>query len=177
MGVSFSDIGRITEMDKRFEDRKKVIYQFMQDDLYVPMKQKEIAVVLGVPREDREELKEVLKALEAEGKITVSKRGKYSISREKRLTGLFRANLKGFGFVTVDGEESDIYIGADQTAGAMDGDTVEIALLKTEGGGHREGKVIKILERGIHKVVGLYQVSAGKKYGFVLPDNPKLFKR
>ena len=176
MGVSFSDIGRITEMDKRFEDRKKVIYQFMQDDRYVPMKQKEIAVVLGVPREDREELKEVLKALEAEGKITVSKRGKYSISREKRLTGLFRANLKGFGFVTVDGEESDIYIGADQTAGAMDGDTVEIALLKTEGGGHREGKVIKILERGIHKVVGLYQVSAGKKYGFVLPDNPKLFK-
>ena len=97
MGVSFSDIGRITEMDKRFEDRKKVIYQFMQDDLYVPMKQKEIAVVLGVPREDREELKEVLKALEAEGKITVSKRRKYSISKEKRLTGLSRANLNGFG--------------------------------------------------------------------------------
>lgn len=172
----FSDIGRITEMDKIFEDRKKMVYRFMQDDLYIPMKQKEIAAVLQVPRENKEELKEVLKALEMEGKITVSKRGKYSVSKEKHLTGLFRANQKGFGFVTAEGEASDIYIGADQTAGAMDGDRVEIILLKAEGRGHREGKVIRILDRGVKKVVGLYQVSAGKKYGFVLPDHPKVFQ-
>ena len=162
------------ETDRNFEKRKKVIYQFMQDELYVPMKLKEIAAVLRISREEKEELRAVLNELETEGKISLSKRGKYSISKEKHLTGCFRANLKGFGFVTVEDEASDIYIGAEYTGGAMDGDTVEIALLKTDGPGHREGKVTKILKRGITKVVGLYQPGAGKKYGFVIPDNQKI---
>ena len=37
-------------MDQTFEKRKKVIYDFICDDLYVPMKIKEIAVVLQIPR-------------------------------------------------------------------------------------------------------------------------------
>ena len=121
------------ETDRNFEKRKKVIYQFMQDELYVPMKLKEIAAVLRISREEKEELRAVLNELETEGKISLSKRGKYSISKEKHLTGCFRANLKGFGFVTVEDEASDIYIGAEYTGGAMDGDTVEIALLMTDG--------------------------------------------
>ena len=38
-------------MDQTFEKRKKVIYDFICDDLYVPMKIKEIAVVLQIPRD------------------------------------------------------------------------------------------------------------------------------
>ena len=33
-------------MDDTFEKRKKIIYEFMCDDLYVPMKLKELAVLL-----------------------------------------------------------------------------------------------------------------------------------
>ena len=50
-------------MDQTFEKRKKVIYDFICDDLYVPMKIKEIAVVLQIPREQRDELKDILDAL------------------------------------------------------------------------------------------------------------------
>ena len=50
-------------MDQTFEKRKKVIYDFICDDLYVPMKIKEIAVVLQIPREQRDDLKEVLDTL------------------------------------------------------------------------------------------------------------------
>ena len=49
-------------MDQTFEKRKKVIYGFICDDLYVPMKIKEIAVILQIPKEQRQELKEVLDA-------------------------------------------------------------------------------------------------------------------
>lgn len=35
------------ETDRNFEKRKKVIYQFMQDELYVPMKLKEIMLFFG----------------------------------------------------------------------------------------------------------------------------------
>ena len=41
-------------MDQTFEKRKKVIYDFMRDDLYVPMKIKDIAILLQIPGEQRE---------------------------------------------------------------------------------------------------------------------------
>ena len=61
-------------MDQAFEKRKKVIYDFICDDFYVPMKAKEIAAVLQVSKEDRDALRLVLEALVEEGKITLSKR-------------------------------------------------------------------------------------------------------
>ena len=65
-------------MENLFEKRKKVVYDFICDDFYVPMKIKEIAMILQIPREQRDELKAILDTLEAEGKISLSKRGKYS---------------------------------------------------------------------------------------------------
>ena len=65
------------------QERKKTIYQFICDDLYVPMKAKEIAAVLSVPKEIRKELQEVLDALVAEGKIEVTSKGKYIKSEGK----------------------------------------------------------------------------------------------
>ena len=50
-------------MDQTFEKRKKVIHDFISDDVYVPMKIKEIAAVLQIPREQRDELKKVLDSL------------------------------------------------------------------------------------------------------------------
>ena len=79
-------------MDQTFEKRKKVIYDFICDDLYVPMRIREIAAVLQIPREQRDELKEVLDALVDEGKISLSKRGKYSRGQSVRLKGVFQAN-------------------------------------------------------------------------------------
>ena len=48
--------------DKTFEERKKIIYEFISDPHYVPMKQKELAVILQVAKEDREELSRALGA-------------------------------------------------------------------------------------------------------------------
>ena len=81
-------------MEHTFEKRKKVIYDLICDDLYVPMKLKEIAMLLQIPREQRNELKEVLEALEADGKIYVSKKGKYVKGQPQYLKGIFQANLR-----------------------------------------------------------------------------------
>ena len=59
-------------MDQTFEKRKKIIYEFICDDLYVPMKLKELAILLQVPKEQKDELKKVMDALEAEGKVHLS---------------------------------------------------------------------------------------------------------
>ena len=57
-------------MDKAsFEKRKKVIYDLICDSFYIPMKFKELAMLLQVPKEQRDELRQVLEALEMEGKV------------------------------------------------------------------------------------------------------------
>lgn len=161
-------------MDKTFEKRKKVIYDLICDDLYTPMKFKELAMLLQVPKEKRDELRQILEALESEGKIYLSKRGKYCRGEAKRLTGIFRASLKGFGFVVVEGEEQDIYIAEEDTNTAMDQDEVEVVITREPDGRSREGKIVRIVNRALTKVVGLYQVRKGKSYGFVIPDNQRL---
>lgn len=161
-------------MDKTFEKRKKVIYDLICDDLYTPMKFKELAMLLQVPKERRDELRQILEALEAEGKIYLSKRGKYCRGEAKRLTGIFRASLKGFGFVVIEGEEQDIYIAEEDTNTAMDQDEVEVVITREPDGRSREGKIVRIVNRALTKVVGLYQVRKGKSYGFVIPDNQRL---
>ena len=153
------------------EKRKKVIYDFICDDLYVPMKAKEIAVVLNVPKTQKHELMEVLDALLADGKVELTGKGKYIKSNGKFLTGTFTAHPRGFGFVTVEGEEEDIFIPADQTNGAFHMDTVQVAIARTSGGKRKEGTVVKIVARGTTQLVCTYEKS--KTFGFAVPDNQR----
>ena len=158
-------------MSNKYEQRKKMIYDFMCDNMYVPMKIKELAIVLGVKKEQRPELEAILAGLMAEGRIECSKRGKYSKSEIKKMTGTFTAHPKGFGFVSVEGETEDIFIPESKVNGAMHMDTVEITVSPVTTGRRREGTVVKILERGMKQVVCTYEQS--KTFGFAVPDNPK----
>jgi len=157
---------------KTFEEHKKLILEFMRDGLYVPMKEKELAIILQTEPEDRAELKAVLNSLLSDGSITISKRGKYSVQEVKPVVGTFISNQKGFGFVEVEGQEEDYFIPAEYTGGAFHQDTVEIALLKRSDGKRQEAKIVRIVERGMKEVVGTFQKS--KTFGFVIPDNQKL---
>ena len=47
-------------MDELFEKRKKIIYEFICDEFYVPMKLKELSMLLQVPKDQKGELKAVM---------------------------------------------------------------------------------------------------------------------
>lgn len=174
---AYSYVQKLGEkMDQTFEKRKKIIYEFICDDMYVPMKLKELAILLQVPKEQRSELKAVMDALEAEGKVHVSQKGKYLKGAGRTLCGVYQAHPRGFGFVTIEGETDDIFIPEKETNGALHGDTVEILLTASPEGKRKEGKIVKITERGTAKIVGLYQVAKGKHYGFVIPDNQRFLQ-
>lgn len=156
---------------KLFDDRKKMIYEFVCDELYVPMKAKEMAVVLQVPKNQRGELLEVLDALVKECKLSVSKKGKYTKYEGQIRVGVYTGNAKGFGFVSVDGQEEDYYIAAENRGGAVHMDQVQIEPLKQQGGRRKEAKILRVLSHGLKRLVGVYESS--KNYGFVVPDNQK----
>ncbi len=153
------------------EERKKTIYQFICDEFYVPMKAKEMAVVLSVPKSQRSELQEVLDALVMDGRIEVTSKGKYIKTEGKYLTGTFTAHARGFGFVSIEGEEEDIFIPESQVHGAFHMDTVQVAITSENTGRRREGTITKIISRGTTRIVCTYEKS--KTFGFAVPDNPK----
>ena len=49
--------------ETQFENRKETVYRLICDARYEPMKLKELAVLLEIPRERRQELLEILEAL------------------------------------------------------------------------------------------------------------------
>lgn len=167
------------------EQRKQILTELMDDKAYVPMKAKELAILLNIPKSQREDLMEVLNALVAEGRIGVSKKGKYGKAETFSVNGIFSGHPKGFGFVTVEGMEQDVFIPEDKTGAALHGDRVQIVVEHDSrmsgsrsgmgsGGRRAEGAVIRVLEHANQEIVGYYQKN--KNFGFVIPDNQKLAK-
>lgn len=164
-------------MGKSFEEREQMILDLFSDKHYMPMKEKELAVLLQVEPADREVLKAVLQSLLKKNKIQMNKRGKYSLfdgrSRETDLlTGTFISNARGFGFVEVEGQEEDFFIGESNVHGAFHLDEVQIRPLKNSHGRRKEAEVVTVLARGMNTIVGTFE--ACKSYGFVIPDNQKV---
>ena len=157
------------------DKRKKVILDLVGEDFYVPMKEKELAVMLQVSKQDRPELNRILNELLAEGKLSITKKGKFVKAKhaDKELIGTFISHPKGFGFVEIDGRQEDLYIPENCVNGAFHNDTVKVALLSGKSGKRQEAQVIEIIARGMKHVVGTFDKSS-KNFGFVVADNTKI---
>ncbi len=180
-GGAFCVNGGEVKMNKElFEERKRILLDVIGSREYKPMKLKELAILLNVPKSDRDELAYVLDELVKEGKVFLSKKGKYDKYRatdENIVIGEFTGNKRGFGFVSAEGLEEDIFIPESMTHGAFHKDIVEVMIKpykQTGEGRKKEGEVIKIISRGIKEVIGTYQKS--KNFGFVVADNLRFDK-
>ncbi|MBP3602922.1 MAG: ribonuclease R [Lachnospiraceae bacterium] len=158
------------------ERRKNLICELVEDELYVPMKEKELAIFMQVKPEERADLKQVLEELLAEGRLQITKRGKYLKGDGKKqdgeLIGTFISNSRGFGFVEIEGREQDLFIPESGVNGAFHKDKVQVELLNEQRGKRPEAKVVAILEHALTQVVGTFEKS--KTFGFVIPDNDKM---
>ncbi len=88
------------------------------------------------------------------------------------LQGKFIGHERGFGFVKVSDEIPDIFIAKNNKKDAMNGDIVEVRILKEKHGVHNEGAIINVVERNTKQVVGTFEKS--KNFGFVIPDDNQL---
>ena len=97
--------------------------------------------------------------------------------------GVFSSSKSGFGFVTVEGEERDIFIPDGKTRGAVDGDRVLIVYHKYTsftGESKTEGRVADIISYGRKTVIGTVEAEripghrkGGKRF-ILVPDDSKI---
>ncbi len=145
------------------ETLKHKILSLIQRKDYVPLKRSALAKQLEVGEDSYPEFSAALKDLQSTGKISLGPKNLILLpSMSNRVTGTFRANARGFGFVIPleAMREGDLFIGPHDTGNAMDGDMVVAKIVKKgqRGGQARiAGVITDILERGHSRFVGILQ--------------------
>lgn len=129
---------------------------------------RELLVSCGIKTKSQHEFRECLRYLEAKGVIIDRKIKIYHTSCLKlKEATVIRIN-KTFGFVKLTEDDSEVFIPGKYFMGAMPGDTVLVAPIKSRGESP-EGEIVKILSFGKAEFVGtLRKTKAGY---YVVPDS------
>ena len=152
------------------EEQEQKILQLLKDENYKPMKPKEIAMLMRVPKNEYNDFLNVLGNLELNLKIQKNRKNQYRIVEKVYYDGIYRKHSKGFGFVKIESDEDEIYISKDNSLNALNGDRVLIEIIEEKNKLKKaEGKIVKILKHEKNTVVGIFQNN--KNFGFVVPDD------
>lgn len=152
------------------EEQEQKILELLKDEEYPPMKAKQIAMVMRVPKNEYNEFLNILGNLEMKMKIQKNRKNQYRIAEKVYYDGIYRKNAKGFGFVKIENEEDEIYIAKTNSSNALNGDEVLIEIIEEKNKVKKaEGKIVRILKHEKDTVVGIFQNN--KNFGFVVPDD------
>ncbi len=160
------------------ENLEQTILQFMREAAYKPMTYQELEDSFGLT--DAEEYKQFLTTLnhlEEAGELIRTRNNRYGVpERMNLLRGKLQAHSKGFAFlIPDDGDHPDVYLHSNDLKSAMNGDIVLIRITgKSVNGGRMEGEVVRIVQRAITQVVGLFE--GFESYAFVIPDDKRINK-
>ena len=163
------------------QELKQRILSVLRAPKYQPLAKADLAKVLGRKSGVRMGLNQALRELERDGDIARIRKNRYVLPEAADLvTGKLQVHQAGFGFLVSDKEgEPDIYIAAENTGTAMNGDRVVARITRDldyarakKCRARAEGRVIRILERAHDTIVGTLQQS--RNFFYVVPDDPRL---
>lgn len=153
---------------------KETLLTFMRENAYSPLTKEELLNIFDVHKSERAMFYNFLDELEEECEIYKTKKNRYGLPSKMNLfVGKIQMHQRGFGFV-ISNEEGigDLFIPAEHLNGSMHNDKVVARIIQTATENKRaEGEIIKIIERSIKTVVGVYEPN--KNFGFVVADNKR----
>ena len=121
------------------------------------------------------EVRDTLEEMELEGSIYKTNKGKYILFENCPgvYCGKLQVNKKGFGFVILP-KEDDLFIPRENFNGAVNDDLVVCEIFKR--GIKPEGRVIKVLKRDLHNLVGETEFDQKGRIHFIPDDKNVGFK-
>ncbi len=91
----------------------------------------------------------------------------------EQIEGTVSLSREGYGFILIPGREDDVYVPAKRMLGALNGDTVIVAITKAKDAHHKmEGEVISIVERSKKPFIGILQIIG--QQGWVIIENKNM---
>lgn len=123
--------------------------------------------------EQQEGLRRRLGAMLRDGQLIRNRKGGYvPVDQDDLVAGRISAHPDGFGFLLPENGSDDVYISARQMRQVLHGDKVVVGVVNIDRRGRREGRIVEVLERANHQVVGRFCVERG--IYFIVPDNKRL---
>jgi len=142
---------------------------------YRPLKPRELARQMKIPERNYRRFRALLRELVSSGDLVRVRGGRIGPPEKMNLkVGKIQITSHGYAFLLPEGSSEEIFIRANDTKTAFNGDKVVVRIKPQRFGKKPEGEVVKILERATHIVVGTYHSS--KYFEYVVPDDPS-FKR
>jgi ribonuclease R len=136
-----------------------------------PVSVRELVQRLRLEGEARRELKDVLRRLIENGELVKIRGTRVGLpSKMNLVVGRLTCNPAGYGFVVPERPregQGDVYVSAVNLKEALHGDRVVVRVERMTPKG-AEGRIIRVLERGLQRIVGRYEED-GRFGGHVVP--------
>ncbi|MCG6955378.1 MAG: ribonuclease R [Gemmatimonadetes bacterium] len=155
-------------MNERSKELEEQVLRTLSASSRGPLKPKELARELGIPTDRYRHFKRSLTGMERAGKIYRVKGSRYGVPGKMDLrVGTLSLTRNGDGFVRPEGSGGDVFVPSVNLASALDGDRVVVRIEGRPPGRSPVGRVIKVLERARHTVVGTFHRS--RRFSYVVP--------
>ena len=136
----------------------------------------ELMLDLGIDTNERDAFAFGVDTLHKAGKLTIDEKGRVGLptlgESGSEVTGSFRKNPKGFGFVILDVtvRTGDVFIPPDGVSNALTGDKVRIKIVHR--GDDTTGRIVEVISRKRQRFTGLLSKSGSQ--WLVMPDGREL---
>ncbi|MGX6961357.1 ribonuclease R [Vagococcus xieshaowenii] len=160
---------------------RESIISFMETSDKASFSIQEIAAGLELEQSQNFKLLvQTIASMERDKEVEFTSKGKIKLPMELTIEGTFRANDRGFGFVTISPEEPDVYIAKEMTNFALNGDTVKLDIIKPGNpidNQAAEGRIVEVIARAMTQLVGEFVaydedlINETGLYGYISPKS------
>ena len=159
------------------KDLTRNIFKILNEDSEKFYNHKQIAAKLKISDTDgKTQVIKKLAELAATKQIKEVDRGKFQINVDRKYSvGKLDVTSSGNGYFVTDDYEDDIFIPNINLGKGLHNDTVKAFVYKKRSGKKYEADVVEIIERAKTEFVGVLQKNPTKNFGFVVPDNNKMY--
>lgn len=139
-----------------------------------PMSKEELLTTLKITDEEQQEgMRRRLRAMENDGQLVFTKRKRYALADKlDLLRGTVLGHRDGYGFLQVEGKDSDWFIPNNQMQKVMHGDYVLAQPSGFDRRGRQEVRIVRVLQQRKKQIVGRFFLEDG--IGYVVPDDSRI---
>ena len=121
----------------------------------VPVSGVQLSQLLGITASEQDGFERRLGAMQRDGQIIRNRRDAICVvSKLDLITGTVQGHPDGFGFVVRDGAGPDLFLGPQEMHKVLHGDRVAVREVGVDRRGRPEAKIVEVLARANHRVVG-----------------------